>query len=322
MRLAGEDAGAPGGGAFLKPSFVPASRETSRVMPAVLSPEPHLGWFSRGYLPHWDHPGMIQSVTFRLHDAMPREVVDRWRLELGLPLADTVSQPAWRRRTKTAGGDAGGVPTDPREIALWKRIARYEDAGWGACWLRDERIGQLVERALLCFDSLRYRLLAWCVMPNHVHVLIEAREGFPLSEVLHAWKSYTAHEANKLLRRQGEFWQREYRDRYIRHAEHFVAAIRYIENNPVKAGLVTRTADWPFSSARYRTPGAPPPGAPASSPASSSNTPHAGTDASAPGGGKVAGEDAGAPGASTPHSTPLHSPVTGQRSPVTHPSTK
>ena len=87
----------------------------------------------------------------------------------------------------------------------------------------------MVEGGLLHFDAQRYLLLAWCVMPNHVHALIETREGWPLDGVLHSWKSFTSHEAGKILRgaaggtpalpgreRQrpaGEFWQREYLDR-------------------------------------------------------------------------------------------------------------
>jgi REP element-mobilizing transposase RayT len=109
-----------------------------------------------------------------------------------------------------------------------------------------------VEAALLHFDGARYRLLAWCVMPNHVHVMIETLEGFPLADVLHSWKSFTANQANKLLGRPGEFWQREYFDRYIRHAEHFQQAVAYIEENPVKAGLARIKTEWPWSSARVR----------------------------------------------------------------------
>ena len=82
-----------------------------------------------------------------------------------------------------------------------------------------------------------------------------------MPDLLHSWKSYTGSEANKMLGRQGEFWQREYMDRYIRNAEHFSQAIRYIEGNPAKAGLVKYPSDWPFTSARYRL------GAPASLPA-------------------------------------------------------
>ena len=146
-----------------------------------------------------------------------------------------------------------GLPaSDPREILLRKLIAKYEDAGHGACWLRDPRIAALVERALLHFDGQRYRLIAWCVMPNHVHALVETREEWPLASVVHSWKSFTAHRANLILKRSGDFWLREYFDRFIRDDRHFASAVRYIENNPVKAGLVARAEDWRWSSALWR----------------------------------------------------------------------
>ena len=97
--------------------------------------------------------------------------------------------------------------------------------------------------------------------------------------VLHSWKSFTSHEAGKILRgaaggtpalpggdRQhlagrerwrpaGQFWQREYLDRYVRNAEHYANVLAYIEENPVKAGLAKIKTDWPWSSARFRAPG-------------------------------------------------------------------
>jgi len=168
-------------------------------------------------------------MTFRLHDAVPDSVVQAWRREL-----------SWIENLPAS---------DPREVELRKRIARYEDAGHGACWLRDERIASLVENALLHFDAQRYRLIAWCVMPNHVHALIETFDVWPLAGIVHSWKSYTAHTANEILRRSGDFWFREYHDRFIRDDRHFVNALRYIEANPVKAGLVERKEDWRWSSA-------------------------------------------------------------------------
>ena len=101
---------------------------------------------------------------------------------------------------------------------------------------------------------------AFVIMPNHVHVMIETRMGFPLQEILHSWKSFTANQANKLLGRSGEFWQREYFDRYIRNAEHYVQAVGYIEENPVKAGLAKVKMDWPWSSERFRNAGSASPG--------------------------------------------------------------
>jgi REP element-mobilizing transposase RayT len=109
-----------------------------------------------------------------------------------------------------------------------------------------------VESALLFFDAKRYRLHAWVVMPNHIHVLFTPIISWSLSDIVGSWKSFTAKEANKLLHRSGQFWQKEYFDRFIRTAEHFGYALDYIENNPVKAGLCLSPANWPLGSARYR----------------------------------------------------------------------
>jgi putative transposase len=109
-----------------------------------------------------------------------------------------------------------------------------------------------VQTALLYFDGQHYRLIAWCIMPNHVHVLIETWPGYPLDKVLHSWKSFTALQANRLLDRTGEFWAREYYDRFIRDERHFAQTVAYIEQNPMKAGLVESAETWPFSSAAWR----------------------------------------------------------------------
>jgi REP element-mobilizing transposase RayT len=243
-------------------------------MTQVESPGPHRGWYSRGYLPHWDHPGMIQSINFRLADAMPQAVLERWGLELGLgALASRRREGEHEVLSESRRQDAS-APSHATELR--RRIEEYLDAGHGECWLRRPDIAALVEGALLHFDTQRYLLLAWCVMPNHVHALIETKEGWPLDGVVHSWKSYTSHEAGRIKRRAaggtpalpvhqcrrlaawerqrpaGEFWQREYLDRYVRNAEHYTKVVAYIEDNPVKAGLAKLKTDWPWSSARFR----------------------------------------------------------------------
>jgi REP element-mobilizing transposase RayT len=167
-----------------------------------------------------------------LHDALPKAVVEGWKAELG-----------WKENLPA---------TDPREVKLRRLVSKYEDAGYGACWLRDERVAAMVEETLLVFDGRRYRLIAWCVMPNHVHAVIETWEGWSLGDIVHSWKSFTAHEANQILERSGDFWFREYFDRFIREDRHFLNAVNYIENNPVKAGLVQRREEWRWSSAFRR----------------------------------------------------------------------
>ncbi|MDP1752212.1 MAG: transposase [Reyranella sp.] len=176
------------------------------------------GWHSRGYLPHFDSPETIQFVTFRLADSLPRAVVEALRFR----------------------GDAV------------QHIDRELDAGLGTCWLRRTDIASLVQDALLHFDSERYRLLAWCIMPNHVHVVIDMPDYHSLSDIVRSRKSFTARRGNAQLRRSGTFWHADYFDRYMRDEDHLARTVEYVEENPVKAGLVGAAIDWLWSSARLR----------------------------------------------------------------------
>jgi REP element-mobilizing transposase RayT len=132
------------------------------------------------------------------------------------------------------------------------RVDQLLDAGAGACWLSRPDIARCVAEALTHFTGRRYELPAWVVMPNHVHALVWPFPGQTLSGILHSWKSFTSKRANALLRRRGTFWQRESFDHWIRDREEHAHLVRYIEANPVKARLVTRPEDWPWSSARSR----------------------------------------------------------------------
>ena len=161
-------------------------------------------------------------ITFRLADSLPTHLLERFE-----KTASRIDDALQRRR-----------------------IEAYLDAGHGSCALRDSRVGPKVEDALLYFDGKRYRMMAWVIMPNHVHALLEIEQKFLLQEIMHSWKSYTGNEANKILGKPGVFWAAEYFDRYIRDSRHFENAVRYIHENPVKAGLAAKAEDWPLSSAR------------------------------------------------------------------------
>ena len=129
------------------------------------------------------------------------------------------------------------------------RIEEALDRGRGSAILSNPDIGEIVETALLHFDAQRYRLHAWCVMPNHVHALITPLADWTLSAITHSWKSFTSKKANALLGKQGAFWAPEYYDRAIRDDAHCTNAVDYIAKNPVKANLCARPQDWRFSSA-------------------------------------------------------------------------
>jgi REP element-mobilizing transposase RayT len=189
-------------------------------------------WYSRGYLPHRDAPRLIQSVTYRLSDSLPQE-----KLKL---LSDELAR----------------LPKDRIEIERRKRIEAWLDAGLGCCALAHAEVAQFVQKSFLHFHGERYHLHAWCVMPNHVHVLVE-----PLMDIavlVQGWKSFTARwilsqnlRLDLHIPKSNQLWMREYWDRYIRDAEHYQKVVDYIHQNPVSAGLCRAPEAWPWSSAAY-----------------------------------------------------------------------
>ncbi len=183
------------------------------------------GWYSRGYLPHYDGGSITQFITCRLFDSLPQKVLRKFRAEL----------------------EAKDVEDINRETMIL--IEKYLDAGYGKCFLKNFEVAKTIKDSLLKFNGERYKLFSWVIMPNHIHFLLKPLNDWELEKILHSFKSFTALESNKILKRGGSFWMREYFDRRIRDYEHFQKAFRYIENNPVKAGLCKNPGDWKFSSA-------------------------------------------------------------------------
>ncbi len=103
--------------------------------------------------------------------------------------------------------------------------------------MRINEVAEVVAATLRLFDEKRYRLFAWCIMPNHVHAVVCVFPTYKLSKILHSWKSYTAKEADRILRTHGTFWQREYYDHLLRDESEFERAVKYTAENPTKAGL-------------------------------------------------------------------------------------
>ena len=126
------------------------------------------------------------------------------------------------------------------------------DRHHGCSVLHDTRCASVVAETLLHGDETRYTLQAWCVMPNHVHTLIVTNAAHELGNVVRSWKVYSTRRINALLARSGSLWAADYFDRFIRNERHFETTKRYIENNPVAAGLCGAPQEWRFSSAGWR----------------------------------------------------------------------
>ena len=111
-------------------------------------------WHSRGYLPHYDVLTKTQSITFRLADSLPQSKLTTLKEELA------------------------HLSEKEQAVERRKRIEQWLDAGMGCCALRHPAVAQTMQETLLRFDADRYRLIAWCVMPNHVHVLILQKQSW------------------------------------------------------------------------------------------------------------------------------------------------
>jgi REP element-mobilizing transposase RayT len=158
-------------------------------------------------------------VTFRLAGSLPQQLIGEMR--------ERVQQNHGVRAN--AGSGVARLPVVEVEKVL--------DAGYGPQHLARPEVAAVVASALQTFDGIRYKLFAWCTMPNHVHVVFQPLGDRGLADILHSWKSFTAREAQRKFGINGAFWQREYYDHWVRDEEQFLRAVRYVEQNPARAGL-------------------------------------------------------------------------------------
>jgi putative transposase len=166
----------------------------------------------------------------------------------------------WRQwgSSLPAKADSTTYPTSGHAFVAHDRV--LDRRASGPRWLKDPRIADAVSHAILIGNCERrfYRLLAWVVMPNHVHLLILPL--VPIAVLMRWLKGSTARTANRILGRTGlPFWQDESYDHYLRSSSQIERTIAYIEGNPVSAGLVCSAEHWPWSSAGWQAkPPAPP----------------------------------------------------------------
>ncbi len=186
------------------------------------------------YLPHWTQEGAVYHVVFRLADAVAKDIAATWQNERA------------ELERIAASGSLSFAEINRLRLLRADKIENFLDRGYGDCTLAQAGVASLVAESLRHFDGTRYHLHAWAIMPNHVHVVVEPLPDQTLSEILHSWKSFTAHAINKLLGRNGELWLSEYYDHIIRDPKEYESTIDYVLANPARAKLV----DWPWTGSR------------------------------------------------------------------------
>ncbi len=212
----------------------PLPRDTGFQPVPPLTQQPPIHRRKGAYLPHWTATGAIYAVNFRLIDSLPQSTLQAWIRERGAIIV----------RAKTQNRPLTNEELDELHRLHSERVEKYLDSGQGSCWLSQPQIAQLMQDALAHFDGSRYRLLSWCVMPNHVHAVLQPLDTHQLPEILQSWKGFVAKRANELLDRTGPFWQPEYFDHLVRDEDDLRHAVEYCDGNAEAAGL----KDWKWKA--------------------------------------------------------------------------
>ena len=178
--------------------------------------------FYKRNLPHWHPESRCIFLTWRLYGSLPVGFLRGLRLRSNL--------------------------TPAEEFRLAEKL--LDRATEGPLWLKNPAVAGAVITVLQrgALEFRHYDLHGYCVMANHVHALLTPLTR--IRNITRAVKGIAAQAGNRLLHRTGErFWQDESFDHWVRTEGEFIRIQKYIENNPVKAGLVAKAENWPWSSA-------------------------------------------------------------------------
>jgi putative transposase len=203
--------------------------------------------YHRRNLPHFYPEGAKFFITFRLYNSIPKIFLEQLKANYEAKVAEIIGKKPLAEQAQLIDNE------QKRHFAVYDTfLDKIETVNH---YLRQLMVAEIVKEALHHRDGKLYDLLAYCVMSNHIHLVIDTaiqleKPDIPyqnLDKIIGGLKSFTANQANKLLGKKGHFWQAESYDRVIRNQKELENVIRYVLNNPVKAGIVENWADYPHS---------------------------------------------------------------------------
>ena len=201
--------------------------------------------FYRRNLPHLQHDYSYYFITYRLFNSLPKEVVEN----LKKYYLDNKNKILKIKECKL------------RNIKLYELQKKYfgifdshlDTNKECINYLSDPRIAKIVIDSINFWEGKIYETISYCVMPNHVHLLIYVERFLkPLYRTMQSIKRHSSRESNKVINRTGTFWHEESYDHIVRNRTELRNIINYIMHNPVKAGLVRNECDWKWSYAKFR----------------------------------------------------------------------
>ena len=198
--------------------------------------------YYRRNMPHIVPPGATLFITFRLAGSLPAAVTYQLQEELEVELNAIREQliPAEERIS---------AAYRVKKAYFGKFDAQLDARAHGPNWLRQSAVSELIKVEIVLLVELEINVLSYCIMPNHVHLVVQLPEtpGFSFGKMMQRLKGRTAYRANHLLKRGGPFWQHESYDHLVRDARELERINTYVVMNPVKAGLVEDWQDWKYT---------------------------------------------------------------------------
>jgi putative transposase len=195
-------------------------------------------------LPHIQPTEAVFFITARLAGSLPVSVVNQLKEE---------SERALQRLAETSD-DVDAL--DKAKLDYQKRyFVRFDSCldnpQNGPYWLSNPQVATVLKEALHFRAKDQYDLVAYTIMSNHIHFVVDTRaKGSlerPLFRIIQSFKSHTARQSNTILNRNGEFWHSESYDHVVRDQSELQRVIQYVLNNPVRAGLVQEWQAWSSS---------------------------------------------------------------------------
>jgi len=180
--------------------------------------------FHRRNLPHLYYNEGIYFVTFRLYDSIHPNELKQLQEKL-------------KENQKLH-------PAQQKKI-FKKYELLLDNPNNNIKYLRQTEILEICKTSIHFFDGKEYKLICYCIMPNHIHIVFELLNKEKLvGDLIGSIKKYTARESNLILMKQGQFWQHESFDRLVRDDIELYFTVRYVLMNPVNAGLVRDWKEW------------------------------------------------------------------------------
>lgn len=195
--------------------------------------------FYRRNLPHWHPPNSVFALNYNLEGSIPKHILEQLKDEKEFQIKKL---------------EEDGIEGEELKEALNKLHSLFygkydellDNPQNDIQYLKNPEIAKIVQDSLEYLDNKVWKMVCYCIMSNHVHLIVYKLEK-PLPKIMQSHKRHTAVKSNAVLGDEGQFWHRETFDRKIRNRNEFGNQVRYVVQNPVKAGLVKRWEDWEYT---------------------------------------------------------------------------